>query len=520
MFEVLELAARGGSSEVYRALDTRNGRLAALKLPSEKNSVAAISVQQESDVLSKIRHPHVVSFSDAGTHDGLPFLATSWVEGRTLSHLITTEGPLPVARATKLVGQLASAVNALHEAGVVHGDLTPNNMVVDLVDHLTVIDMGSSHPPPDEQPSVDVTSDLATVTTPRYVAPEVVSGSAGGAAADQYAVALIAYELLTGQSPYPDVPNPTAMLGHHLATDPTPPSEVVPGLDEHIDAVLLRGLAKDPQDRFVSADAFAAALAGNGPASRETQRFPTVRSRRIPAVGLVLAVVAVVAISVLVAARDDGGSSSDATATAPASLAEPTGGPSATAQDTQADPVGIAADPVVDGELGPAGWTPGTAAGLVCNRLQVPGFEQNVLPDDFYPQDNAEALVPGAGVDGSTALRVGGNGSYSLYSEIIPVEAGLSYVFSSWIRQQGEPQVGEMFIGFLSPDYVPIEPSLPALDVTGVSSTGTRHVLSATAPADAAFAVPTLYKDGSPGWLLADEIVFAEEGSCPVELGP
>ncbi len=490
-FTVLDHVARGSSGDVYRAEDDDH-RVVALKVLDRADALEA-----ESAALIEVDHPNVVRLVDRGTTEGAAWMALDWIEGRTLAHLLSTEGPLDSDRSQRLLRQLAEAVDAVHAAGFVHGDLSPRNMVVDLHDQLTLIDLGEVREPNTDP--VDSTGALDVASTPRYAAPEVARGELPSPASDRYAVAVIAYEALTGAFPFPDVATPIAMLGHHASTPPVPPSEHRPSLALQIDDTLLAGLAKDPDRRPASAGRLIDALVGAPLAETLLVEPEPAEADELPLVA-----------------------DAEAGASAPAASSPP----ARRALIGVAALLAIVALIFVGSRLGgeeepavvvdSAGWPAGQAAGLVCNLLEAPGFEQDPLPDGYYSQDttNTIALVPGAGVDGSTAIRVGSTGNYGLYAEMVPVDPGATYLLTTWVRLQGEPESSGVYANFLNADFEEItDVGGPLLEQ--VDEAGERIVIRSTAPDDAAWAVPTLFKDSSGGSLLVDEMLFGPDQQCP-----
>jgi hypothetical protein len=471
-YRVERQVARGRSGEVLcaRAAD---GSLVAIKV---FDRVADADV--EARRLAAVDHPSVVSLLDRGVgDDGRHWLALVWAEGRTLSNLLASESPMSLDRVIVLVARLAEAVDALHEAGVVHGDLSPNNVMVDDDDRITLIDLGQTAP---TRASLDATTGVEVTTTPRYAAPEVAGGAMPEPASDRYAVALIAYEAATGEFPFPEVSTPIAMLGHHASSKPVAPSEHRPGLPAPVDAALLWGLDKDPADRPGSAADLAEAMAATHVPPHLAARLPEapVGRKRWWA----MAGVAAVAVLAIVLAPSWPGAG---------------------------DSPSVAA----------AAWESGAAAGMACNLLEVPGFETGAVLDGFYGGDptNTTALAEGAGVGGSTALRVGSGGEFGLAAEIVPIGSESRFVFSAWIREQGEPQTTAMYVDYLGEDYLQITHERDSVSVGSTigDPAGSRVTITSEAPAGAAFAVPTVFKDGSAGSVLVDEVVFGPVDVCP-----
>ena len=490
--------ARGRSGDVLRAMAS-DGSTVALKVHHQAEDGWA-----EAERLAAIDHPGLVDLLDHGsTPDGRLWLALPWIDGRTLSHLLLDDGPVSQGEALDLVAQIADAVDAVHTAGLVHGDLSPNNVLVDDAGRAVLIDLGAARSvdePSDRsaRPVGGDTTGLEVEATPRYASPEVAAGQLPGPAADRYALGLVAYELLTGSFPYPEVATPIAMLGHHATTEPALPSEHRPDLPPVIDAALLWALAKDPDQRPTTGADLVDALRGLSappePATRVREpagvRFSHQGWGRFAAW---LAIVPLIAVVAWLWTRFPL-SGPEAPLSPEASIAASTDSP----------------------------WPAGRAAGLACNLLDAPGFESEPVPDGFYGADpsNLVTRVPGAGVDGGAALRVGASGQFGLFGEIVPVTAGQEYVLSAWARRQGDPGTTAFFVDYLDAQYTEITAARTSLGPDqqlggpSLDGTGGRTEVRSKAPADAAFAVPTFFKDGSPGSLLIDEVVFGPIAGC------
>lgn len=473
--------ARGRSGTVYRAI-AANGAAVALKLHERAEAAA-----QEADCLRQLNHPGIIELIDyqaPGSGDAGAWLALQWVAGQTLSHLLSAQGRFDLARTRRIVDEIAAAIDALHHAGFVHGDLSPSNILIGANDQVTIIDLAAARQLTDEPPSIDSTTGLELETTPRYASPEVALGAAPGPASDIYALALIAYEALTGTSPFADVATPISMLSHHASSTPDAPSEHRPDLPGAVEDALLDALAKDPAHRPTSAADFATRLRSDGPARSRPKPRPWVRRG--------LAVVAAVLLGIVIIAF---------------------------VQQRQGD------TPQAVSTTSSAGGAPtfldqaGEAAHTTCNLLAIPGFEGASLPDHYYGGDvtNTAALIAGAGVDSTAALRVGANGAFGLFGEIVPLSEHRSYVFSAWMRRQGDPEVSTLYVDYLDANYEVVATARPEAlggERFGTNQ-GTRATVFSEAPAGAAFAVPTFFKDGSGGSLLVDEAVFGSRDGCP-----
>ncbi|MFE7932465.1 serine/threonine-protein kinase [Streptomyces sp. NPDC057456] len=256
---------RGGMAVVYRAHDLRLDRTVALKLLAPelaRNDVFRKRFTHESRVAAAIDHPHIVPVFEADETDGVLYIAMRYVEGSDLRHLLDREGPLPPATAVRIAAQVASALDAAHEHGLVHRDVKPGNILVargtdsDHPEHVYLTDFGLT------KKSLSLTGFTSVgqfVGTLDYVAPEQISGQPVDGRCDVYGLACVVYECLAGGPPFlrdDDV----ALLWAHQKADPPPLTEARPGLPPHMDAVFARALAKSPEARHDTCGAFVAEL--------------------------------------------------------------------------------------------------------------------------------------------------------------------------------------------------------------------------------------------------------------------
>jgi serine/threonine-protein kinase len=254
---------RGGMAIVYRARDERLGRLVALKILAPTLAGDEEFRQRfvsESRAAAAIDDPHIVPVFEAGEADGVLFIAMRYVPGGDGHSLLRREGPLPPGRVTEIISPMASALDAAHRAGLLHRDVKPSNMLMDIVpgrpDHVYLSDFGLSK-------AVTASSGMTRVGqvmgTPDYLSPEQIAGQPADARADLYALACSAFELLTGTLPF-HREDPTAVVNAHLTEPPPPVTSRRPGLPRAVDGVLSRALAKAPGDRYASCGQFADAL--------------------------------------------------------------------------------------------------------------------------------------------------------------------------------------------------------------------------------------------------------------------
>jgi len=245
----------GGMGTVYRATDLRTGGAVAVKLLHPfltQNPEYVARLRREAQVAAALTSPRVVRVIDLGDHEGAPFIVMEYVAGETLARLLEQRGPLPPAEALRVCQEIARALEAAHAVGIVHRDLKPDN--IKLVDgQVKVLDFGLAR----EAAGVSVTATGSYVGTPEYSAPERMT-SAGDIRADIYAVGAMLFELLAGRPPFAG-PTPLAVLyqQQHAAVPP-----LSPGLPLVLREIVLRCLAKRPEDRYQSPRELIVALQG------------------------------------------------------------------------------------------------------------------------------------------------------------------------------------------------------------------------------------------------------------------
>ena len=244
----------GGMSVVHLARDVRDDRLVALKVMSarlgDRPEIRERFIR-EAQAGSTLAHEAIVPIFDAGAIGGRPYLAMRLVEGGTLADLVGRPQLTP-ARTLELLTPIADALDHAHRRGVIHRDVKPTNVLVDGDGSPYLADFGIAH----LLDAGRVTTEF--VGTPAYTAPEQVRGEQLTGACDQYALACVLFECLTGRLPFPD-PTVVGLMQAHLAQPPPPASSFAPALGPAIDAVLARALAKQPAERYPSCSAFVTA---------------------------------------------------------------------------------------------------------------------------------------------------------------------------------------------------------------------------------------------------------------------
>jgi eukaryotic-like serine/threonine-protein kinase len=247
---------RGGMAEVWSSLDERLDRTVAIKFLAPELSdqpEPLVRFFNEAQAVARISHPNVVSVLDFGQHENRPFLVMEYMEGASLQDRVGE--PFLVERAFEIVEDAARAAGAAHSMGLVHRDIKPGNILMDLQGRAKLADFGIAS----SQVSEQLTSTGTAVGSPHYVSPEQASGHACTPRSDVYSLGVVLYELLTGKVPF-DAPNATAVAIAHVEQTPDPPSAHVPDLDYGVDSIVLRCLAKEPSDRFDDGEELAAAL--------------------------------------------------------------------------------------------------------------------------------------------------------------------------------------------------------------------------------------------------------------------
>ncbi|HUA30292.1 MAG TPA: serine/threonine-protein kinase [Streptosporangiaceae bacterium] len=254
---------RGGMAVVFTARDDQLGRLVALKIMAP--SVASDEefrkrFVRESKAAAAVDDPHIIPLFEAGESAGVLFIAMRYVAGGDVRSLLAREGPLSLDRAAAILVSVASALDAAHAAGLVHRDVKPGNMLMDVrkgrPDHVYLADFGLTKA---TSGAVTLTGTGKFLGTADYAAPEQIRGRPVDGRTDQYALACAAIEMLTAQTPFP-LEQAMDILTAHVTKPPPPLSARRDGLPAELDAVLGRALAKSPGDRYRSCGDFATAF--------------------------------------------------------------------------------------------------------------------------------------------------------------------------------------------------------------------------------------------------------------------
>ncbi|MCA9768368.1 MAG: protein kinase, partial [Gemmatimonadetes bacterium] len=268
---------QGGMATVYLAEDLKHHRRVAIKVlrPELSASLGIERFLREIEMAAKLQHPHVVPVYDSGSADGVLYYVMPFVEGESLRDLLQREGRIPVARAAAIIREAASGLAYAHAQGIVHRDIKPENIMLS-GGHAVVADFGIARAVDASREDGNLTGAGIAIGTPAYMSPEQATADTVDARSDQYALACVFYEMVTGKQAFSG-PTMQAMLTSML-TGPRPKlSSVVADVPPGVDGATQRALATDPNARFASITEFADAVLDEGSgvaaATRESQRW-------------------------------------------------------------------------------------------------------------------------------------------------------------------------------------------------------------------------------------------------------
>ena len=256
-YRILRRLGSGGMANVYLAEDEALGRRVAIKILNERYANDDNFIERfnrEARSAASLSHPNIVSIYDRGNAEGTYYIAMEVVEGRSLKELILTRGPLPVSQALAYTKQILAALRFAHRHGIIHRDIKPHNVLIGPEGQAKVTDFGIAR-----AGASQMTEAGSIMGTAQYLSPEQARGAPVTPASDLYSVGVVLYEMLTGQVPFGgDSAIEIAMK--HLNETPKPPSHVRRNIPFELDQVVLRALAKDPEDRYQTAEDLAADL--------------------------------------------------------------------------------------------------------------------------------------------------------------------------------------------------------------------------------------------------------------------
>jgi serine/threonine-protein kinase len=247
----------GGMADVYLAEDQELGRRVAIKILNGRHANDDQFIERfrrEAKNAAALNHPNIVSIYDRGEAEDTYYIAMEYLDGRTLKELIVGRGAAPINVAIEYARQILSALRFAHRHGIVHRDIKPHNVLVDGEGRVKVTDFGIAR-----AGTSQMTETGSIVGTAQYLSPEQAKGGEVDPRSDLYSLGIVLYELLTGKTPF-DGETPVEIAMKHLSHAPKPPSKLRSDIPRELDMVVLRALAKSPDDRYQSADEMEADL--------------------------------------------------------------------------------------------------------------------------------------------------------------------------------------------------------------------------------------------------------------------
>ncbi len=319
-YKIIEKVGGGGMADVYRAEDQVLGRTVALKIlhkqfASDEGFLERF--RREARAAAKLTHPNIVSIYDVGEDGGVHFIVMEYVHGMTLKKLIQKDAPLSTEKVVHIAMQIAKAMEFAHEHEIIHRDIKPQNVIITDNGEIKVTDFGIAR----AGSSSTMTRTGAVMGTAHYISPEQAQGSIVGPTTDIYSLGVVMYEMATGELPFRGE-NPVSVALKHINDTPMPPRSVFGDIPPSLEGVIIKCMAKNPNERYRSAESvrddlkrvieglpvkiMGAATPAGGDASDMTRtmaaqnhRPSDVRRRRKPKKGLIAAIIAVVLLLVL-----------------------------------------------------------------------------------------------------------------------------------------------------------------------------------------------------------------------------
>jgi serine/threonine-protein kinase len=278
-YRIIGHVGSGGMADVYRAEDTHLGRPVALKLLYRRFAQDTEFVERfrrEASSAAALQHPNVVSVYDRGEYDGTYYIAMEFCEGSSLKELISREAPMDCARAIALTKKILLAARFAHRRGVIHRDLKPHNVIISRdqsgEEEVKVADFGIARAGASE-----ITEVGAIMGTAQYLSPEQAQGHSVTEASDLYSIGVVLFEMLTARPPF-DGDSAVAIALKHVSEPPPSPREFRPEVPPQLEAVVLKALAKAPEQRYTDADSSYGIW--TLPRLRSTASLPTAKRRR------------------------------------------------------------------------------------------------------------------------------------------------------------------------------------------------------------------------------------------------
>ncbi|BBY23745.1 Stk1 family PASTA domain-containing Ser/Thr kinase [Mycobacterium stomatepiae] len=256
-YELGDILGFGGMSEVHLARDVRLHRDVAVKVlraDLARDPSFYLRFRREAQNAAALNHPAIVAVYDTGEAETpagpLPYIVMEYVDGVTLRDIVHNDGPLPPRRAIEIIADACQALNFSHQNGIIHRDVKPANIMISTTNAVKVMDFGIARAIADSGNSVTQTA--AVIGTAQYLSPEQARGDSVDARSDVYSLGCVLYEMLTGEPPFTG-DSPVSVAYQHVREDPVPPSKRHAGISPDLDAVVLKALAKNPDNRYQTA---------------------------------------------------------------------------------------------------------------------------------------------------------------------------------------------------------------------------------------------------------------------------
>jgi len=311
-FEILEAIGQGGMATVYKARQPAMNRMVALKVlstPMANNPAFLARFKQEAEMIAALEHAHILPVYDLGDQDGYVFIAMRFMGYGTLTSRIA-QGSIALRDVSKWIEQIGSALAYAHQRGVVHRDVKPSNVLLDAQGNAFLADFGIAKW---YEGSLNLTGS-GVIGTPQYMSPEQGQGLKIDGRSDEYALAVMAYEMIVGRPPF-EAETPLAIVLKHVTEPLTPPITINPLVPQLVSDVIAKALSKAPADRYATTEGFAQALSAAiaaGPvghtaplpsalpteAVHVTKHAPAKPSRRIRPIWIVLALIALILLGI------------------------------------------------------------------------------------------------------------------------------------------------------------------------------------------------------------------------------